>query len=90
MLSALTVSYSLYYFSWVLNFSANTSCKDFFLKEFAKHRRWVTSNQLGEGYLSSLGEEETGVFPQGIQVVCIDIVTACCRVGIAWQRCFRN
>lgn len=37
-LTALTVSCSLYYFSWVLNFSANISSKDFFLKEFAKYR----------------------------------------------------
>lgn len=34
----LTVSYSLCYFSWVLNFSVNTSSKDFFLKQFEKRK----------------------------------------------------
>lgn len=58
------------------SFSANISCEDFFLKESANHRRQVTSTQLREGCLSSQGEEEAGVFPQGMPGVRVDVVPA--------------
>lgn len=82
----LTVSYSLYCFSWVLNISANISCKDFSknlqdskgvrkISAFLLPRKtWVISNQLVEGYFSPQGEGETSVFPWGIQVGCIELL----------------